>query len=119
MTIDSRHNEILMSDDSSVASELLVNLINDSLAFTAPMKKIRIKKPKIENINLSKDTINKINSLKLQKSIAKHTNSTIEKDIYKKLKKEVIIMKDKDRFNEKARYLRSQKNEYGLWNTFN
>ena len=118
MIIDSNHVEILKSDNPSEASEMLVKMINDSLSGSAPMKKIVIKKEKIEKINLSKATLEKINTFEIQKSIVKATNDKVEIKILKNLRKEVIIMKDKDRFCEKAKYLRNQKSEIGLWNTF-
>ena len=70
-------------------------------------------------MNLTKETLKKIETLEIQKSIVKNNKNEVEVAILKELKKEVIKMKDRDRFNEKANNLRSQKNEYGLWSTFN
>ena len=65
--IDERHICILEANDSSYALKLLIEMVNDALKETAPLRKITIKKINENKINLSKETTKMIDTIKLQK----------------------------------------------------
>ena len=113
---DKRHDTILNTIDSSLAMSLLIEMINDAIKDVAPIRKIVIKKTTKYKNNLSKETIEHIKTVDLQKVIVSiDRNNKIEKDILRKLTKRLVKMKDYDRFKNKNYYLKNQKKENGLW----
>ena len=87
---DRHHDYILHSNNSSESIKLLTEMLNDSLSVVAPIKKIKIKKVKEEDFNLSKETKEMIKNMDIKKVITKFNNNKIENKILNDFKKKVI-----------------------------
>ena len=114
--MDERHVKILESENVDEATDMFISMLNDSMKIIAPIKK-RIKKPKNKQYNLSKEAKEFINTVDIQKILVKNDPNEINKKILNELNKELIKMKDIDRFKSKSNILRNQKSEIGLWKT--
>ena len=60
---------------------------------------------KPHKLNLNKETIEYIDSVEIQKAIYKSTSNIADKKVLNEMNKKLTIMKDKDRFNNKAKFL--------------
>ena len=83
-----RQNQIFMSNNPNKCAKLLVDMVNDSLKGCAPIKKFIKKKQEKNEQNLSKKTLDLIESIEIQKLIVKNVpNDIVEKSTLQKLKK--------------------------------